>query len=206
MKFDYVVALTGAGISAGSGIPTFEEHPEIKEVLNIRVLEEEPEKVEEALNTMRSCVEGKEPNDAHKALAEYKVPIITMNIDSLHQKAGSKEVIELHGNLKDNNVVLYGQPMNNAGKAWNMINMVTNNARNCLLVVGTSLKTQFANELISDAMMKGYYVKRINENAETEVRKFLESIFEEEDDGVIDEQDNCNSDMPVVFLRRGHKS
>lgn len=182
MKFDYVIALTGAGISADSGIPTFEEHPELKEVLNVRVAEENPKAVQDALDKLRSFCEGKEPNDAHKALAEYNIPIITMNIDSLHQKAGSKNVLELHGSLKNNDVVLYGQPVHNMTKAWDKINMVTNNARNCLLVIGTSMKTDFANELVMDAVSKGYYVKTINEDAKTEVRKFLEEIQDKQEE------------------------
>lgn len=51
---------------------------------------------------MREFVDGikdKKPNDAHIALAEYGIPIITMNVDGLHQKAGSKNVITLHGDL-----------------------------------------------------------------------------------------------------------
>ena len=50
-----------------------------------------------------SNVKDKKPTKAHKVLADLQIPIVTMNIDGLHQKAGSRFVLEIHGNYERNN-------------------------------------------------------------------------------------------------------
>ncbi len=101
--------LTGAGISAESGIPTFrgagglwEGHP-IEKVATPEGFEENPTLVWKFYNERRKNIAKAKPNRAHIVLAElekiYDVRVITQNIDGLHQKAGSKNVIELHGNI-----------------------------------------------------------------------------------------------------------
>ena len=104
-----VVALTGAGISVESGIPDFRgpsglwEKFDPMEYATIEAFIANPKKVWAMLKEMGSLVEKAEPNPAHLALARlekmgYLSSIVTQNIDNLHQAAGSKRVIEFHGN------------------------------------------------------------------------------------------------------------
>jgi len=96
------VALTGAGISAPSGVPTFQarwkERP-IRDFLGRDYFRKDPAGFFEVYCAMEAWC-GTRPNAAHLALAAHRVPVITQNIDGLHQKAGSGRVIELHGNLR----------------------------------------------------------------------------------------------------------
>ncbi|NRB66595.1 MAG: NAD-dependent protein deacylase [Vibrio sp.] len=115
MKFPYrnVVVLTGAGISAESGIQTFraqdglwEDH-RIEDVATPEGFERNPDLVQDFYNQRRSKLqeEGIEPNAAHLALGrlekelEGTVTIITQNIDNLHERGGSVNVIHMHGEL-----------------------------------------------------------------------------------------------------------
>ncbi|MGD0709936.1 MAG: NAD-dependent deacylase [Bacteroidales bacterium] len=105
-----VVVLTGAGVSAESGIRTFrdsgglwEEH-RIEDVATFDAWERNPDLVLEFYNQRRKQLYECEPNAAHYALAElekkYDVQIITQNVDDLHEQAGSSKVLHLHGELK----------------------------------------------------------------------------------------------------------
>ncbi|MFZ0489491.1 MAG: NAD-dependent deacylase [Salegentibacter sp.] len=104
-----VVVLTGAGISAESGIQTFRdadglwEGHDVMEVASPLGWEKNMEKVLEFYNQRRQQLLKVQPNAAHFALADlqeaYDVEIITQNIDDLHERAGSKKVIHLHGEL-----------------------------------------------------------------------------------------------------------
>ncbi len=96
------VALTGAGISAPSGVPTFQSRWKgrpVRDFLGRDYLARDPVGFFELYCAMEQWCDAA-PNEAHRALARHKVPVITQNIDGLHQKAGSAEVIELHGNLR----------------------------------------------------------------------------------------------------------
>lgn len=104
------IALTGAGISTESGIPDFRSKDglwsryDINEYGHINSFKKNPAKVWIMLKEMISLLHAK-PNPAHYALAElerigYIKAIITQNVDNLHQEAGSKNVIEFHGNFK----------------------------------------------------------------------------------------------------------
>ena len=84
-----ILAFTGAGISKQSNIPTFMERPDVREKLFRTFAEHHHEAYNEVIRELKANMNGAEPNDAHFALAEYKVPVITMNIDGLHKKAGS---------------------------------------------------------------------------------------------------------------------
>jgi NAD-dependent deacetylase len=98
----YPVALTGAGISAPSGIPTFDMEWKGRPVRDFLTREYFAEEPLGFFELFREIVKwrGKAPNSAHKALAHLGVSIITQNVDGLHQKAGSKKVIEVHGNCE----------------------------------------------------------------------------------------------------------
>ena len=104
-----VVALTGAGISVESGIPDFRspgglwERFDPMEYAHIQAFRTNPAKVWAMLKEMDVVITRARPNPAHYALAEleargFLIGIITQNVDNLHQAAGSKRVVEYHGN------------------------------------------------------------------------------------------------------------
>jgi len=104
-----IVVLTGAGISAESGLKTFRdanglwEGHDVMEVATPEGFQKNPELVLEFYNQRRKQLLTAEPNTAHKALADleahYNVHIITQNVDDLHERAGSSKVLHLHGEL-----------------------------------------------------------------------------------------------------------
>lgn len=180
IKFNKVIALTGAGCSKASGIPTFEEVDGLKQKLTVEYRKSEPEKLKAAMEALKASVRDKEPNDAHFALAEYDVPIITMNVDGLHQKAGSKVVYELHGSVAEDNIVLYGEDVHCYDEAYDLLdaNVGTPDNRVCLLIIGTSMQTQLANDLKWYACTHcNIQVIEIHEDAEHKVRWFLENTM-----------------------------
>ena len=104
-----LVVLSGAGISAESGISTFRdsdglwENYNVMEVASIEGWYQNPELVIDFYNQRRTQLAGVEPNDAHKIIAQleehYDVTIVTQNVDNLHERAGSTNIIHLHGEL-----------------------------------------------------------------------------------------------------------
>lgn len=107
----FVLVLTGAGMSAESGIPTFRDaqtgmwaryRPE--ELATPQAFEEHPSRVWQWYEERRENVRNAQPHAGHYALVELarllpRVCIVTQNVDGLHQQAGSREVWELHGNI-----------------------------------------------------------------------------------------------------------
>ncbi len=104
-----VVVLTGAGVSAESGIATFRdadglwEGHDMMEVASPQGWAKNPELVLDFYNQRRKTALDAQPNDAHKILAkleeDFEVSIITQNVDNLHERAGSSHVVHLHGEL-----------------------------------------------------------------------------------------------------------
>ncbi len=104
-----IVVLTGAGISAESGLKTFRDSDGLWEGYNIedvatpRAWKKDPALVLEFYNFRRKSVIEAQPNTAHFGLAElerdFDVEIITQNIDDLHERAGSSKVLHLHGEI-----------------------------------------------------------------------------------------------------------
>lgn len=104
-----IVVFTGAGISAESGIATFRdsnglwEQYRIEDVATPEAWKKNPALVLSFYNMRRKKILEAIPNDAHKLLAtlqkKYDVTIITQNIDDLHERAGSKNVLHLHGEI-----------------------------------------------------------------------------------------------------------
>ena len=106
-KAKRVVVLTGAGISTPSGIPDFRSEgsglwsqAEPMEVASLNTFRTSPERFFNWFRPLADQIFNAQPNAAHLALAELELTIVTQNIDGLHQKAGSKEVVELHGTLR----------------------------------------------------------------------------------------------------------
>ncbi|GAB4091990.1 SIR2 family NAD-dependent protein deacylase [Flaviaesturariibacter terrae] len=110
MEKKKLVVLTGAGISAESGLKTFRdadglwEGYDLEEVATPRAWKKNPELVLEFYNMRRRNVLDAEPNEAHRILAEleqhFDVTIITQNIDDLHERAGSGDILHLHGEIR----------------------------------------------------------------------------------------------------------
>ncbi len=104
-----IVVFTGAGVSAESGIKTFRdqgglwEQHDITDVATPEGFAKNPELVLEFYNERRRNVLDSEPNKAHRAVARleegYEVDVITQNIDDLHERAGSSNVLHLHGEI-----------------------------------------------------------------------------------------------------------
>ncbi len=109
-KAGYVVAFTGAGISKESGIPTFRGKDGLwnkydpQELATPEALRRDPETVWRWYAWRMEIIQKASPNPAHLALAKFEregllKAVITQNVDGLHQRAGSKKVLELHGNI-----------------------------------------------------------------------------------------------------------
>jgi NAD-dependent deacetylase len=106
----HLVILTGAGISAESGIQTFRdsnglwENYAIEDVATPEAWSKNQELVQKFYNLRRKAVIEANPNAAHHYFAalekSYKITIITQNIDDLHERAGSSNVLHLHGNIR----------------------------------------------------------------------------------------------------------
>lgn len=109
IKLPKLVISTGAGISAESGIATFRDSGglwdqyEVMDVASAEGFARNPELVHSFYNKRRKELLGAEPNSAHRGLKElekwYDTYIITQNVDNLHERAGSQNVLHLHGEL-----------------------------------------------------------------------------------------------------------
>ena len=107
----HVCVLTGAGVSAESGVPTFREAQDglwerysPQELATPEAFLADPELIWRWYRWRRDLVAAAEPNAGHSALAKLaelvpRLTLITQNVDNLHQRAGSNDVIEFHGNL-----------------------------------------------------------------------------------------------------------
>ncbi|RBP67329.1 NAD-dependent deacetylase [Alkalibaculum bacchi] len=195
-----IAALTGAGVSKASGVPTFVEMGDLREKLSRSYYNSHPIEFYQILNGMRTVTEAANPNPAHIALAIKHIPIVTMNIDGLHHKAGSteEEVIEIHGSLrkvycpkcskwypfsvteesikcsKCIDVILQPDIVlygDSIPRLQDSINLVSN--VDLLLVIGTSFYTSTATYVSEAAKNAGVRVEIINENAEELVPKLL---------------------------------
>lgn len=106
----HIVVLTGAGMSAESGVKTFRDHDglweghDVMKVASPEGFRENPALVLDFYNQRRRQLKEVQPNQAHKALAsletDYKITIVTQNVDDLHERAGSTNVVHLHGELR----------------------------------------------------------------------------------------------------------
>ncbi len=105
-----ITILTGAGISADSGVPTFRgadglwRNFRAEELATPEAFERDPRLVWEWYNWRRELIASKQPNDAHRAIAALESHVndfwlITQNVDGLHRAAGSTKLLEIHGNI-----------------------------------------------------------------------------------------------------------
>jgi NAD-dependent deacetylase len=106
-----LVVLTGAGISAESGVPTFRdagglwEGHRVEDVATPQAFQRDPDTVQRFYDLRRHAVAQAEPNPAHDALVRLEralgddLLVVTQNIDDLHERAGSRRVVHMHGDL-----------------------------------------------------------------------------------------------------------
>ena len=124
LRAEKVVAFTGAGISAESGVPTFRGNDGIwakfkpEELANLNAFMRNPELVWEWYKARKKVIAEVQPNAGHIALVEMErmfasFAIVTQNIDNLHRRAGSKTVFELHGNIERNYCMKCGKNYTN---------------------------------------------------------------------------------------------
>lgn len=164
-----VVALTGAGISVNAGIPAFDTSwrgMPVRDILTRDFANYYPDVYAEFYRDISRWLE-KEPTKAHYALAEAGIPIVTQNIDMLHQKAGSNLVLELHGNLR-HGVVLFGDDIKQWWEAVDLIGSATH-----LLVIGCSLYARPAGDLPAMAEQNGATVVFMNEDADRQAMEWI---------------------------------
>ncbi len=196
-----LLAFTGAGISKDSGIPTFEEMGDLRNKLSRRYFNRHPKEFFKVLFNLKKNVDNAKPNKAHLILAKYNIPVITMNIDGLHTKAGSKEVLEIHGDLRklickscntehkysilnygyvcpkcktilQPKVVLYGDGLDKMEQAFLMVNQC-----DVLIIIGTSYYTSTAIDILRYAKALDKKVYEINSNASTRLPELLKRII-----------------------------
>jgi NAD-dependent deacetylase len=107
-----VVVLTGAGVSAESGVPTFRdadglwEGHRVEDVATPEAYDADPDVVHRFYDARREALGAVEPNPAHHGLARLEdhlgdaLTVVTQNIDDLHERAGSRRVLHMHGELR----------------------------------------------------------------------------------------------------------
>jgi len=112
-KYKNIVILTGAGISAESGLSTFRDEEglwnkhRVEDVATIEAFYRQPDFVHKFYNDMKKDLINAQPNAAHLAITELQknynanVSIITQNIDTLHEKAGNENVYHIHGSINE---------------------------------------------------------------------------------------------------------
>ncbi|MEM3927379.1 MAG: NAD-dependent deacylase [Archaeoglobaceae archaeon] len=171
VEASYVIAFTGAGISTESGIPDFRgpsgiwtRDPEAeKRAYEIygKFLRDPREYWREALKSpLYSLLEKAEPNPAHKALAELEsmgilMCVITQNIDCLHQKAGSRNVIEFHGSVSKLRCVRCGSRFDKRSFIDVIESQLVPECKNC----GSALKldvVHFTEPIPADVYIKSF--------------------------------------------------
>jgi NAD-dependent deacetylase len=183
-----VIFFTGAGISVDSGIPTFQEQPGIRDKLHRDFANEFPETYRKTIREMLDACEKAEPNAAHKAIAETGFPVITMNVDRLHTRAGSKDVVEVHGvlptreQLEDEHfpaeyrgIVLYGDMAPEYSTAFNMVKKLEYD-NSYFVIVGTSFYTGISADLKRLAEQRNAKIILINSDASTRVPVLCEQL------------------------------
>ncbi|MEA3508276.1 MAG: NAD-dependent deacylase [Synergistota bacterium] len=192
LKKGEVAVLTGAGMSTASGLPDFRgkaglwKNRDPRVLASLTSMENSPDEFYEFYRSRINALEGVKPNRGHYILSEWRhrgllEGLVTQNVDGLHQEAGSSEVWELHGNLKEvrcarcrkayesslmmkqrecpgcsgplrPNVVLFGEQL--PGRPLEEAERLATSA-GCFLVLGSSLEVSPANWFPSLARRSG---------------------------------------------------
>ncbi len=187
-KSHKLVFFTGAGISVDSGIPTFQEQEGIRDKLTRSFCLDHYDEYIENIKSMKRTMDKAQPNAAHYAIAEMNCPVITMNIDGLHEKAGTKNVIAIHGRMptweeienedlryKTGIPVLYGDSAPLYSDAYDIM-LDLDLHQSYVVIVGTSFYTGISEELYQTAERYATRVWIINSNASVRVPEVCEEI------------------------------
>ena len=188
MEKQRIIFFTGAGISAESGIPTFQEQPGIRTKLTRSFADSNPEAYRETIRGMMEVCEKAQPNAAHYAIAELGCPVITMNVDRLHTKAGSKQVIEVHGEFPTKEqleapdfastyrgIVLYDDVAPRYDDAVKLVKSLEY-GNSHFIIVGTSFYTGINQKLLKLAKQRKATVIVIDENAAERVPVICQNL------------------------------
>lgn len=188
MERQKVIFFTGAGISVDSGIPTFQEQEGIRDKLTRDFANEHSEEYRATIKQMLDGCENAEPNAAHIAIAESGFPVITMNVDRLHTKAGSKNVIEVHGVLPTreeveeedfpltyDGIILYGDIAPKYEDAIKMVKSLEYD-NSYFIIVGTSFYTGISEQLYKIARQRHAKIVIINDNASDRVPAICKNL------------------------------
>lgn len=189
MNRQNIIFFTGAGISVDSGIPTFQKQPRIRDKLTRDFANEHPEEYRDTIRQMLNSCERAKPNVAHIAIAEGGFPVITMNVDRLHTKAGSKNVIEVHGVLPTrkeleeelfpltyDGIVLYGDLAPKYDDAIKMVKQLEYD-NSYFIIVGTSFYTGISEQLYRIAKQRRAKIEIINDNASQRVPAICKNMI-----------------------------
>lgn len=181
MNKQKVIFFTGAGISVDSGIPTFQDQPGIRDKLTRDFANEHPEEYRDTIRQMLNSCEEAKPNAAHIAIAKTGFPVITMNVDRLHTKAGSKNVTEVHDvlptreELKEklfpltyDGIVLYGDLATKYDIVIKMVRQLEYD-NSYFIIVGTSFYTGISEQLYHIAKQRHAKIEVVNDNASQRV-------------------------------------
>lgn len=238
----FLVVTTGAGISAESGIPTFRGEDGLwkshraEELATPYAFNNSPELVWEWYNWRREIIQTKSPNKGHYAIAELEnifpnFLLITQNVDDMHRKAGSKKIIELHGNIFRNKCSKCGKQYSHTsakellycdckgvlrpdvvwfGESIPQIEEAFDKSSQCdfMIVVGTSGLVEPAASLPRFAKENGAFVLEIN-ISETPITFIADySIFDKAGTALsdlVDKMKNGRTDIPVCQKERIRK-
>ena len=195
------VVLTGAGVSAESGVPTFRSGSDSlwskfspEELASIDGFMANPKLVWEWYSWRRKLIGEAQPNPGHEALAKLekhltKFTLVTQNVDNLHQRAGSEQVIELHGNIHKNKCLRCGRPAPESAFATDHIpkctcgGMIRLNAAivaagstELFMSIGTSAAVFPAADLPVIAKRRGAYLVEINLE-ETRISPHADEVY-----------------------------
>lgn len=189
MNRQNIIFFTGAGISVDSGIPTFQKQPRIRDKLTRDFANEHPEEYRDTIRQMLNSCERAKPNVAHIAIAEGGFPVITMNVDRLHTKAGSKNVIEVHGVLPTrkeleeelfpltyDGIVLYGDLAPKYDDAIKMVKQLEYD-NSYFIIVGTSFYTKISEQLYRIAKQRRAKIEIINDDASQRVPAICKNMI-----------------------------
>ncbi len=201
----HIVAITGAGISTASGLPTLSaqfHHRPLHELFQMSQAMHHRDEYHRLYRALMAQWLTVKPNAAHHALARYDVRIITQNIDGLHESAGSQQVLSLHGSLTiatclscHTKIHINTPPISPTLRCgicgdvmWPDLVLEGQNVRHfaqavnwvstcdILLIIGTRLKMYPVNQLPFVAKATDAMIYSVEENAEKTLPALLQAI------------------------------
>lgn len=184
-----VIFFTGPGISVDSGIPVFRKDPDIRAEFCRKFARKHPKEFREMMMTGREFLAAKEPNAAHIAIAETGWPVITMATDGLHEKAGSKNVVNVRGTFPTEEEIakasyisrysgkpsLYGEGFPGFWKACSLLRSLREG--DCLVIVGSDSFKNCTNYVAKMAYHRNVHVTEIYDNISEELPAICSNLM-----------------------------